>query len=34
MEKDIMTYLLNDMIKSTKTLKVSLNYQYIKEIDK
>ena len=29
-----MTYLLNDMIKSTKTLKVSLNYQYIKEIDK
>ena len=34
MEKDIMTYLLNDMIKNTKNLKVSLNYHYIKEIDK
>lgn len=34
MEKDMMTYLLNDMIKNTRFLKVKFNYQYLKEIDK
>ncbi len=34
MEKDRITFLLNDIISSTKFVKIRFNYKSLKEIDK